>query len=430
MTPAILSPREVAPVLDHIDQLWPSLIHHQPRDKGKLLKVPHPYVTPANGRMFRKELYYWDTFFTSLGFEGTPRERMIPGFAHNLAHLYRRFGIIPNANCYYFLSRSQPPFLTQLIWLGYRVLQKITPCGPEQALLVERKADDAHNFLRETMEVARREHNRVWMGKDRLTYAGLSRYFDINQVDWAVACESGWDHTTRCDDRWLSHLPVDLNSILYVRERDIAKAAEVLGESRRAERWHEMADRRRETIRELMFDDNAGFFFDYDVDRKQVNPHPSLAGFYPLWAGLATEDQAKLVVHKWLPEFERAGGLLTTLEESHEKQWAAPNGWAPLMYLVTEGLDRYGYHQDADRLRAKWVKTCLTRFQQTGHMFEKYNVRDVDQPVEGGVYGQLTGFGWTNSIFVVFARKLGLCQDTEPNTTETYAPLLVEEIAV
>ena len=44
---------------------------------------------------------------------------------------------------------------------------------------------------------------------------------------------------------------------------------------------------------ELMWDDQAGFFFDYDVRDKRMNPHPSLAGFYPLWAGLATPEQAE-----------------------------------------------------------------------------------------------------------------------------------------
>ena len=52
---------------------------------------------------------------------------------------------------------------------------------------------------------------------------GLSRYFDINYLDSLASCESGWDHSTRCDDRWLQHLPVDLNAILYAREMDFAR---------------------------------------------------------------------------------------------------------------------------------------------------------------------------------------------------------------
>ena len=113
------------------------------------------------------------------------------------------------------------------------------------------------------------------------------------------------------------------------------------------------------------------------------------------------------MVADWLPRFERPGGLVTSLDERAGRQWAAPNGWAPLQWLVTAGLDRYGYHAEASRIRRRWCDHCARVFAATGTMWEKYNVVDTEYRAEGGLYGSVTGFGWSNAVFADFARKLG-----------------------
>jgi alpha,alpha-trehalase len=291
-------------------------------------------------------------------------------------------------------------------------------------VLQSRQDADAEGFLRRMVRLAEQEHETVWLGAaqphHRMVWKGLSRYFDINFLDMLASCESGWDHSTRCDDRWLAHLPVDLNSILYAREMDFARAAELLGSPERAERWRRRAEERVKAMDQLMWDGGQGFYFDYDWVNERRNPDPSLAGFYPLWAGLATQDQASRMVAEWLPHFEFAGGLVTTLRAQTGRQWAYPNGWAPLQWLVAEGLDRYGFHGEADRIRRKWCENCLRVFAGTHTMWEKYNVVDVTTPPEAGLYGSMAGFGWTNGVFVDFARKLqGASATGEARTPET-----------
>jgi alpha,alpha-trehalase len=39
-------------------------------------------------------------------------------------------------------------------------------------------------------------------------------------------------------------------------------------------------------------------------------------------------------------------------------------------------------------------------------MWEKYNVVSLDAHPEEGLYGSIAGFGWSNAIFVDFARHL------------------------
>ncbi|HEX6507486.1 MAG TPA: trehalase family glycosidase [Chloroflexota bacterium] len=390
------TPETLAPALEYAQGFWPRLIRHNPRQQGTLIGLPRPYLVPADGDMFQ-EMYYWDSFFMALGLVGTEHEDLILAMADNLAYLFRQFGVIPNGSRYYFLSRSQPPFFTQLIWLAWDVL-------------LRRSEAEARRYLASMMRLAEREHETVWMGTaqphHRQVFGGLSRYFDINFLDMLASCESGWDHSTRCDDLWLQHLPVDLNSILYVREMDFARAAEVFGNKRRAAAWRERARERGTAINRLMWDEERGYYFDFNWAEGRRNRHLSLAGFYPLWAGLASQEQADRVVREWLPQFEHPGGLVTTEREQAGRQWAYPNGWAPLQWLAVGGLERYGYTTEAQRIMSKWCANCAAVFDATGTMWEKYNVVRTGANPEVGLYGSLAGFGWSNGVFVDFARRL------------------------
>jgi alpha,alpha-trehalase len=72
-----------------------------------------------------------------------------------------------------------------------------------------------------------------------------------------------------------------------------------------------------------------------------------------MWAGFATPHQAAKIV-KNLPLFEKKGGLQTSTFDSGN-QWDSPFGWAPLQMIAVEGLRRYGYHEDAERISLKWL---------------------------------------------------------------------------
>lgn len=388
--------RDYTQMLAYIDSYWEALTRSNPDDAGTLIGLPRPYVVPGVGAMFQ-EMYYWDSYFTALGLIGSRHHHLVVDMAENMAYLLARFGMIPNASRYYFLSRSQPPFFVHMV---------------ELALGVKRLRGDADLdiWLKRMLALAEAEHETVWHGAaqphHRLVHAGLSRYFDINFLDMLASCESGWDHSTRCDDRWLAHLPVDLNSILYAREMKMAEFAELLDDDARAASWRERAHSRAAVMRGIFWSEEEEIFLDFDFVTGILNPTPSLAGFYPLWAGLATETQAQRMVARWLPRFEQAGGLVTALDAKPGRQWAWPNGWAPLQSIVTDGLQRYGFVEDAQRLREKWLDLCALWHEKTGVLWEKYNVVDPEQEAEAGLYGHVTGFGWTNGVAVEFVRRL------------------------
>lgn len=388
-----------AAALTYIASYWPRIIRENTTDRGTLIGLPCPYLVPGDDSAMFQEMYYWDSYFMAIGVVGTPHAHLVVDMTENMAYLIERFGLIPNASRFYFLSRSQPPFFTQMIRLAHEV-QRATGSADDSA------------WRARMYTLAAQEHEQVWLGTaqphHRRVHRGLSRYFDINYLDTLAACESGWDHSTRCDERWLEHLPVDLNSILYVVERDLAALARDLGSPADAARYEVLAEQRAQTIRELMWDEARGLFCDYDFVHERRAPDPSLAMFYPLWAGLATQAQADALIARWLPRFLRRGGLLTTLRRKTGRQWAAPNGWAPLHWLVVAGLERYGHQQAATRVMTRWCDTCNDVFAATGVFWEKYNVeRGAPHSEEAGLYGSVPGFGWSNGVFADFARRLG-----------------------
>ena len=77
-----------------------------------LLYLPHPYVVPG-GRF--NEMYGWDSYFIQVGLlldgETDKARELVDNFLYEIDH----YGTILNANRTYFLSRSQPPFLTRML---------------------------------------------------------------------------------------------------------------------------------------------------------------------------------------------------------------------------------------------------------------------------------------------------------------------------
>jgi alpha,alpha-trehalase len=243
-------------------------------------------------------------------------------------------------------------------------------------------------------------------------YDGLSRYYDINHLHDLAEAESGWDMTPRFKRQCLDYLPIDLNCLLYKYETDFARVATILGDESEEREWYFAAEARRKMITKLMWNKRKAFFFDYNYHEKTQGNVYSLAGYYVLWAGVADDNQAKKLVMQ-LARFERKGGLTTTagifmyasLFGSAKTQWAYPNGWAPLHYIVVEGLERYGYAKDARRIAQKWLKTNNDWYHKHGEMLEKYNVVNPTLPPADGLYPSQTGFGWTNGVFSYFAKK-------------------------
>lgn len=400
-TEVMLTPEDVREARQYIKEYWPHVERFHPEDDESLLGLPKPYLVPSYTEKTGfdyNELYYWDSYFMVQGMLDDEHRELVEGILEDLMHLFRRFKIIPNASRTYLMGRSQPPFLTTFI---FDVYQTYKP-GDE--------------WLKQAIELAKQEYQTVWLGEkkpnERLVYKGLSRYYDINYLHDLAEAESGWDMTPRFNRRALNYLPVDLNALLYKYETDFARAARIFDDPREAAKWDDAAEQRKKVMNELMWDKLRGLYYDYNFVKKRRGGVSSLATFFPMWAGMVDEKQAASLV-KALKRFENKGGVATTdtlpvgqfVIGSMPTQWAYPNGWAPLQFIVVKALERYGYHEDARRIAQKWLKTNLNWFNQHRIFLEKYNVVAPEKPPTKGVYPSQEGFGWTNAVFERF------CQD-------------------
>ena len=89
-------------------------------------------------------------------------------------------------------------------------------------------------------------------------------------------------------------------------------------------------------------------------------------------------------------------------------QWDKPFGWAPIQMLAVEGMRRYGFDQDADRVSRKFLTMVKQNAVRDGTIREKYDVitRSTTTQVTAGYKMNVVGFGWTNGAFLVLLHQM------------------------
>lgn len=406
----------------HIEALWPVLERKsdEHQDGSTLISLPHPYIVP--GGRFR-EVYYWDSYFTMLGLAESGKFDIIKNMLDNFAYLISTVGHIPNGNRTYYMTRSQPPFFSQMV-----------------ALLAQQQGDSVYQEYKEAL----RKEYEFWMEGSELssqlnkkpikhsvnTPVGvMNRYFDLGDTprqesyredyelvqktnggakmyrDLRSGAESGWDYTTR----WFADgatmetiettdiIPVDLNALMYGLEEVLVRC--YADDATFLNLVKSRMDDRKAFLQEYAWNSDDKVFEDYNwVKQKQTNIK-SLAMVYPLFFKMTTQEQADGVATYLKKHFLKPGGLPATLNHSGQ-QWDAPNGWAPLQWMAIKGLDNYGHTDLARTIAERWVKLNEKVYANTGKFVEKYNVEDMSLEAGGGEYPVQDGFGWSNGVYL------------------------------
>ncbi len=398
-----------------------------------LLYLPRPYVVPG-GRF--NEMYGWDSYFIQLGLLRDNDVALAKDMADNFLFEIRNYGKILNANRTYYLTRSQPPFLTQMLlgvfernkdrkWLSdampavesyYRFWTSAPHHTPETGLsryydLGEGPAPESVSAERDAQGLTHYDRVKEYYLTNKVDAYDVSEFFDAKRNiltdlfykgDRSMR-ESGFDPSNRFGPFSVDIIhydPVCLNSLLYVMELQTAEILKILDKDGEAAVWRDRAGKRAGAIEGLMWDAQDGLYYDYNFTHKVVRRYAFLTTFYPLWVGLASQAQAA-AVEKNLPKFERPGGLTTSTYESGN-QWDLPFGWAPLEMIAVEGLRRYGFNADADRISEEFLSLVRDEYRKVGFIVEKYDVvrRSVDSgSIRFGYQSNQAGFGWTNAVY-------------------------------
>lgn len=194
---------------------------------------------------------------------------------------------------------------------------------------------------------------------------GLCEYGSTDGSLVAAKWESGMDDGVRFDNsevvknnegNWsLTQESVDLNSYLYAEKMIIARFLEILGDHFQSELWYQQATELRDKIRELMFDEESGFFYDITLKDKSLIKVQGSEGWIPLWAGVATQKQADRVMQVMIDSSKFATFIpLPTVSADNPNfmsgYWRGPV-WLDQVYFGITGLELYGYSEQADTFR-------------------------------------------------------------------------------
>lgn len=398
-----------------------------------LLYLPGNYVVPG-GRF--NELYGWDSYFIQLGLMRDCEYDLAKSMVDQLLYEVEHYGTVLNANRTYFLSRSQPPFLSRMVWLWFNhardvdwlratlpQLEKyyyywtVPPHlnaatglshyyaigeGPSPEVIFSERDEGGRTHFERIKDVYRRENITDYdvalyydKASDRLT--------DLFYKGDRSMRESGLDPTHRFGPfsvDIIHYAPVCLNVLLYRMERDLAKIHQTLGHGDAAQRWQAQSQTRAEQINNYLWDEESGLYLDYNFREGRRRYYEYATTFYPLWAGIASPQQAQRIVSN-LPRFEAPGGLRTSNYTSGN-QWDAPFGWAPLQLIGVKGLLRYGYAKEAFRIANKFVGMLVQDFERCDCLLEKYDIErstgEVSDEIHFGYSTNEVGFGWTNGV--------------------------------
>jgi alpha,alpha-trehalase len=127
-----VSVQHLPKVLDRLGEIDPRNLQTQ-----GLLFLDHPYVVPG-GRF--NEMYGWDSYFIIRGLLRDGRVDLARDMVENFSFEIEHYGGVLNANRTYYLSRSQPPFLTSMILGVYEADQA---AGKNDRAWLERAYQDA-----------------------------------------------------------------------------------------------------------------------------------------------------------------------------------------------------------------------------------------------------------------------------------------------
>jgi len=226
-----------------------------------------------------------------------------------------------------------------------------------------------------------------------------------------AAAESGWDFSSR----WFKNskdfstihtteiIPVDLNCLLLKLEKSIAEAYQLKSDTISSNKFKTLANKRMQAIEKYCWNEEKGFYFDYDYVQNQQKNSLTLAGVFPLFFEIASREQANAIAAILEEKFVSGSGVITTTETTNQ-QWDSPNGWAPLQWVVIQGLTKYGKTALAKDIAKRWMKLNEKVYANTGKMMEKYNVADTGLEAGGGEYPAQDGFGWTNGVYLALRK--------------------------
>ncbi|KAI1717359.1 trehalase domain-containing protein [Ditylenchus destructor] len=433
----------------HLHRIWRDLCRRVKEDvrihqeRYSLLYVPHPFIIP--GGRFR-EFYYWDTFWIIKGLLFSEMFDTAKGAILNMAYMVDHHGFVPNGGRIYYLSRSQPPLLTPMVYEYFlstgdlEFVHELMPLLEKEhnfwllhrarSYLDPETKEELFQFFqyRATMKFPRPESYREDVELVKGMETDAERELMWSNV--ASAAETGWDFSTRWfaqegpvmhdmkSIRTWSIVPVDLNAFMCMNMRILASFYEISGDFKKSQEYQARYEKMKISMKELHWNETDGIWYDYDLERKVHSNTYYVSNALPLYAKCyGDEDEVTpMRVYEYL---KREGvlnftkGIPTSLAMGSIQQWDKENAWPPMVHMVIEGFRTSGdikLMKAAEQMATQWLIVNYKAYSTTYAMFEKYNASLFSEEFGaggGGEYEVQKGFGWTNGVILDLLDKYG-----------------------
>lgn len=353
---------------------------------------------------------------------------------------------------------SKPPLAAWAVWNVYKETNDIEFLKEMYPKLV-----DYHNWW-----YTNRDHDKNGIAE----YGGMVHPANNSEdeIILAAAWESGMDNATRFDKEGfgsddagvhvfenkdnngntvgysINQESVDLNSYLYAEKGFLKSIADILGKTEDSQKYEVEAKNVGEYIRNNMFDKETGFFYDLQINedgsekKLLVNRGKGTEGWMPLWAKVATQDEAELVKENMMDsnKFNTYMPLPTASKDNPKfnpnKYWRGPVWMDQALYGI-ESLQNYGFKDEAETLTKKLFDNAEGLIGD-GPIRENYNP-------ETGQGLHTKNFSWSASAYYLLYKNVltsnnTTCQESLPilesdnitppeDDSQNSAPPVIEE---
>ncbi len=225
--------------------------------------------------------------------------------------------------------------------------------------------------------------------------SGLFYFFD----DFAIGVDNDPSTFFRPES---SSASIFLNTLMYTELSAMAHLAHRLDLPEKEALYSQKRDALKEAVNACCWDEKDGMFYSCDIDLRPIDPQVKLhskaprhystlirrlgswSSFLPLWAGIATPEQAKRIIEEnlldekafWAPfgirslsKYEKMYRIIGT---SNPSNWHGPV-WILSNYFLCKALDRYGYKEQAASLAEKTVSLLAKDLEENGAFHEYYD---------------------------------------------------------
>ena len=296
-----------------------------------------------------------------------------------------------------FLSRQEPDgFISRTLGIVFpKPRQMFKPFLAQLAVLGSQQKG-SYEWLREKDYDRLQKYLNRWFAYDA----------DHNGLPvWDSSDASGMDNQLSRSGDLDSYFDegVDLSCYLVRELQAMAILSEKLGKTMEQKEYLEHAKRLSQAINDVFWDDKDGFYYDRNEKTGKAIRVKTVAGFVPLWAGVAPPDRARRLVNEHLlnpSEFWLAYPVSTYAKTDPDFYQGSLKGecnwrgsaWVPTNYMIFHGLIRYGFDRAALELANKTLDLALQKNPVTR---EYYNSET------GQGYGMNPFWGWSTLAYMM-----------------------------